>query len=587
MNDFYFSKFREQDRLTYMQDYERQEAARKRTIQVKFHGSKQPASRNQNKLSPRAAPVVPEIQGIQSNGPIRSPRNHKIDSIPPKSSRSLLVPQNAELHEIEFYREQKFYLQNDIAQLMSEITPLKKKLRELEGVQYSQVESDRYYLAHFKGDSTVVGTALKQTELEQAIVRMQKESNELADEINRIKSQFSKKAIDDLSVEIQNGRRAVHQITEDCYLMSQQKDANERHMESFKMSDLYKEVQENKKTIEEQKNDIRKSMEKYNKLKKLYSKAAAKQEPIDIDETPQVQKLIEKLESEHAKFLDAKKNYENEKEKQIQEIKALRQESIARKEQAKKKEMQEKRRQQKEEREKEKQRKLEEEEKNRELQKKSQPTKSSQSSVFKMKNNIKNIHTLPATKVVVATKISEDYTKVQLIEQFQNHGKINRSFFCREEVNGKPPNIYMYVDYDKREYAGKAIDDKWFADRNIIVKEAKKDWEKKAQKYEVKEPVKDESSASSFMDDEDKKEESSKQKSVSSKAENESQQPENPPQDDALSSERADSEAPLNSTLNSTIGELTGTKKDEKEEIKKEEEEKKESDNEKKKCFSK
>ena len=113
MNDFSFSKFREQDRLTFMQDYERQEAARKRTIQVKYHASKQPKQ-------------------IQSNTPIRSPRNYRTDSVAPKSSRSLLVPQNAELHEIEYYREQKFYLQNDIAQLMSEITPLKKKLSELE-----------------------------------------------------------------------------------------------------------------------------------------------------------------------------------------------------------------------------------------------------------------------------------------------------------------------------------------------------------------------------------------------------------------------------------------------------------------------
>ena len=135
-NDFYFSKFREQDRLTYMQDYERQEAARKRTIHVKYHPSKQPlSSRNQQKPTSRANPAVPEIAGIQSNSPIRSPRNHRTDSVGQKSSRSLLVPRNAELHEIEFYREQKFYLQNDIAQLMSEITPLKKKLRELEDIQ--------------------------------------------------------------------------------------------------------------------------------------------------------------------------------------------------------------------------------------------------------------------------------------------------------------------------------------------------------------------------------------------------------------------------------------------------------------------
>ena len=84
---------------------------------------------------------------------------------------------------------------------------------------------------------------------------MQKESDDLADEIAKIKTQYSNKSINDLYTEIQNGKRAVHQITEDCYLMSQQKDTNERRMETFKMSDLYKKVQENKKAIEDQKNE--------------------------------------------------------------------------------------------------------------------------------------------------------------------------------------------------------------------------------------------------------------------------------------------------------------------------------------------
>jgi hypothetical protein len=301
MGDFVFSRFREIDSLTFPQESARREAARKKVRHTRVGGSR----------------AVKQARCGEAGRPRRPPA-----PAAPNSTRAF-VPWDAELFELESLREQKFILQSEIADVLSEVNPLRANMRELEQRQAEIHAENRYCVEHFADEAPETGVAVRQRECEQAVLRLQRETSGLRSRIEELLREISDQRIRDLLIEIGRANRVIHQMTEDCDELGRQADANVRRAEAFRISTLFEEVQENKQKLEDLQAELKNEMAKHNKLKKAYLLATSDVDRPAVDAAQPIIELKNRLKREQDIFHERHRILLEQKEQQIQEIREL------------------------------------------------------------------------------------------------------------------------------------------------------------------------------------------------------------------------------------------------------------------------
>jgi hypothetical protein len=318
MDDFLFCRRRALDQLTFSQESARNELAAKRASEALIRHARQSANRVRVKAQrddPPAPPLKPKSTG------------------PPLSSRSfMMIPQDAELHEVESLRENKFLLKSDINDIKVELNPLRQKLRELERKVQGIESYDRYFLAHFQSDTDEIDKAVRERETEQAILKMQKETRELSRTIQRLTKALSEMSVADLKTEVYNNRKLVHDLTEKHDEITGKLNSNALHAERLRASDLYEQVQTNKDRIEQLKDKIKGAMLKHNQLKKSYLAVTGENESFEIEAAPRIIDLKQRLKEEQTQFKNSNAKLVQQKRDQIAEIEEIKQEKKEKKE---------------------------------------------------------------------------------------------------------------------------------------------------------------------------------------------------------------------------------------------------------------
>ena len=500
MNDFSFSRLRALDQLTYSQDAQRQEAARHRKRAMRSRAARPRATRRDRGDRPDRAERVERVERAERDErrdfggeSVLSARRQK--PLAPNSTRAFMTSPDAELHEMESLRDQKFALQSEIAATLTELHPLRRRVRELEREKSSIDQSDRYFVQHFGGDSAEVGRVVRQRETEQAILRMQRESADLDRTLERLKGQVSQKTISDLMSELRDGQKAVHQITEQCDLMSQQIDANARRAEAFRMSQAYEEVQANRQRISELKERVRAEMTKHNRLKKQYSAATSANEPVDVDATPAVVDLRGRLREAERRYKESSERLLEQKKEQIEEVKQIKRDREARERDRERARQDEAKKKQAEERE----RKLQARKVPREsvggesaspAKKRKEPAKKAEPRESEVMKEDSAVDPNAKRRSVVARGLPSDTTKDRVREGLGGYGDVSVVKVCRDSGSGDDRPCYAYVKFGTHESAERCINAGEYQGHSVGVSWAPKGWRSDARdhKYKYEEP---------------------------------------------------------------------------------------------------
>ena len=173
-----------------------------------------------------------------------------------------------EYGEQEYLKDQKMKLTYEIGQLMKDLKPLRKKLREREAQFLDKGELEQIYMNQF-GDISEAEHVMEQRERTSQIIQLQKEMNGAMNEYEELKFLVSMPLVHQLAIEVSDKRQELYKMREQCQEVQQEIEEVKRKIRRLRTSECYNRVQEQRHVIAELKEQVQAQINEHDKLREM------------------------------------------------------------------------------------------------------------------------------------------------------------------------------------------------------------------------------------------------------------------------------------------------------------------------------
>ena len=173
-----------------------------------------------------------------------------------------------EYGEQEYLKDQKMKLTYEIGQLMKDLKPLRKKLKEREAQFLDKGELEQIYMNQF-GDISEAEHVMEQRERTSQIIQLQQEMNGAMNEYEELKFLVSMPLVRQLAIEVSDKRQELYRMREQCQEVQQEIEEMKRKIRRLRSSECYSRVQEQRHVIAELKEQVQAQVSEHDKLREM------------------------------------------------------------------------------------------------------------------------------------------------------------------------------------------------------------------------------------------------------------------------------------------------------------------------------